>query len=98
MDTRPPMLEDALQALRDVHERWSRKAAQADRAFVRLFTGEVSNGGAATRLSYETNYLSADLYSAESQVYSALTCLGLDGDHDIYDLAGIDRDARPSDY
>ncbi len=92
-----PAIAEAVEALRVAHREWSRKAAQADRAFLRWFDGVVTNRCAAVKLSNETNYLAADLYSAESAVYSACAMHGFD-QVDVYDLAGIDRDERPSDY
>lgn len=63
--------EQAVAAYVEKRREFDRIETLSEAAFMRWFNGEVKSAQAATRLANRLNYLSADLYAAESAVYDA---------------------------
>lgn len=72
----------AVEAYREIRREQERVAEMADAAFLRWFqkrqAGQKTNGGAAVRLANRENYLSAETYSAEAEVFAAGEALGIE--------------------
>lgn len=82
--------EEAIAEYRKARDAYYAAGAKADAAFARWFTkrqnGERTSGAAAARLANQTNWLSAEMVSAQGKLYA----LGVDP-WDIDDADGVER-------